>query len=115
MTVAGDVTFDAATVSNINLNITNDANLVMNGTMQGGALSGRSNAKFTNGILDNVNTASFSGVAKDVTFKNYGLSFVFNNNVRFDGTTTIYADNVSGVYRTAYAQPIKTEFIPMKN
>ena len=98
-TVAGKVTFDNAAVSNINLNIMNGANLVMNGTMQGGALSGGQDAAFTNGILSNVNTVSFFGTAKNATFKNDN-SFAFNS-VKFAGTTTIYADNVSGIYTSS--------------
>ncbi len=101
-TVAGKVTFDNATISNINLDIMNGANLVMNGTMQGGKLSGGASAYSEGGIFNNVDMTTFSGIAKNATFKKYGSSFAFNDKVRFDGTTTIYADNVSGYYKTAY-------------
>ncbi|HAW33470.1 MAG TPA: hypothetical protein DCX19_02380, partial [Alphaproteobacteria bacterium] len=94
--ITGKVVFDAATVSNINLNISNDANLVMNGTMQGGKLSGGAAAYSEGGIFNNVDITTFFGTAKNATFKNDN-SFAFNN-VKFSGTTTIYADNVSGKY-----------------
>ncbi len=95
-TVAGKVTFNNATVSNINLDIMNGANLVMNGTMQDGKLSGGAAAYSEGGIFNNVDITTFFGTAKNATFKNDN-SFAFNN-VKFSGTTTIYADNVSGRY-----------------
>ncbi len=105
-TVAGYVTFNTA-VSNINLNIGDGANLIMNGTMQGGALTGSASlSNVSNGIFDNVDVSKFLGTTWDAHFKNSNTFSLGNkdagSSMKYGNNVYIYAKQITGYYHGYY-------------